>query len=55
MRKWTILLALTAGILFTGCRTQKTGCKTPPRNMGAEKVFDEMNKPPKKGLFRRRG
>ncbi|WP_343700249.1 hypothetical protein [Chitinophaga sp.] len=52
MRKWMLLLVL--GVVLAGCRTQKTGCKTPPRNMGAEKVFDEMNKPPKKGLFRRR-
>lgn len=52
MRRWTLLLVL--GMLLAGCRTQKTGCKTPPKNMGAEKVFDEMNKPPKKGLFKRR-
>ncbi len=43
-------------ILGVACRSQKTGCPTPARNLGAEKVFDEMNAPKKKGflgLFRR--
>lgn len=38
-------------LLGAACRSQKTGCPTPARNLGAEKVFDEMNAPKKKGLF----
>ncbi|MGN6511522.1 MAG: hypothetical protein ACTHLD_18805 [Chitinophaga sp.] len=53
MRKLFLLLVLCA-IVGVGCRTQKTGCPTPVKNLGAERVMDEMSKPPKKGLFRRR-
>ncbi|MGX5818414.1 hypothetical protein ACWKWU_09475 [Chitinophaga lutea] len=51
-RTWVWWLML-AGML-TACRAQKTGCPTPARNLGAERVFDEMSKPQKKSLFRRR-
>lgn len=40
-------------VLTVACRSQKTGCPTPTRNLGAEKVMDEMSAPKKKGLFRR--
>ncbi|MRG49046.1 hypothetical protein GFS24_28310 [Chitinophaga sp. SYP-B3965] len=53
MRRFCFLLVMATAILAIGCRTQKTGCKIPRRSMGAEKVMDEMNNPPKKGLFRR--
>lgn len=54
MRRLCFLLVLATGILAIGCRTQKTGCKVSKRNMGAERVMDEMNAPPKKkGLFNR--
>ncbi|GAA0528533.1 hypothetical protein [Chitinophaga japonensis] len=49
MRKTLILLLLTFSILaFGACRTQKTGCPSPRKNWGAEKVLDELNKPGKK-------
>lgn len=49
------MLIVTAVLLMAaGCRTPKTGCPTPKRNMGAEKVLDEMSRPPKKGLFKRK-
>lgn len=53
MRQLCCLLLLAGGLFATGCRTQKTGCKVPKRNMGAERVMDEMNQPKKKGLFNR--
>lgn len=53
MRRLCCLLLLTGGLVMTGCRTQKTGCKVPKRNMGAERVMDEMNQPKKRGLFNR--
>lgn len=53
MRKLSCLLLLAAGLFAVGCRTQKTGCKVPKRNMGAERVMDEMSQPKKGGLFRR--
>lgn len=53
MRKWICFILLAAGIFAGACRTQKTGCKVPKKNMGAERVMDEMNAPKKKGLFRR--
>lgn len=54
MRKRYFLYMLATGILFLGCRTQKTGCPTPKRNLGAERVLEEMSQPKKKkGLFRR--
>jgi hypothetical protein len=54
MRKLCLWMMLACGIVAFGCRTQKTGCPTPVKNLGAERVMDEMGKPPKKGLFRRR-
>jgi len=53
MRRLCCLLLLMGGLVMTGCRTQKTGCKVPKRNMGAERVMDEMNQPKKRGLFNR--
>jgi hypothetical protein len=55
MRRLCFLLMLATGVLVIGCRTQKTGCKVSKRNMGAERVMDEMNAPKKKGLFNRGG
>lgn len=52
MRKLCCLL-LICGFFVSGCRTQKTGCKVPKRNMGAERMMDEMSQSRKKGLFRR--
>jgi hypothetical protein len=52
MRKLFLLLVM-CGIVSLGCRTHKTGCPTPVKNLCAERVMDEMSKPPKKGLFRR--
>ncbi|WP_341841853.1 hypothetical protein [Chitinophaga caseinilytica] len=49
-----VICLIVISALGAGCRSQKTGCPTPKRNLGAEKVFDEMNAPKKKGLFRRR-
>ncbi|MBO9152626.1 hypothetical protein ACFOTA_10445 [Chitinophaga sp. GCM10012297] len=54
MRKLCLLLVLCGMVAAVGCRAQKTGCPTPVKNLGAERVMDEMNKPQKKGLFRRR-
>lgn len=54
MRKpyqWILLAGCIC--IFAACRTQQTGCRIPKRNMGAEKVVDEMNKPKKGGLFKR--
>ena len=48
MRK---LLLFVLVISFTGlsaCRTRKTGCPTPRKNWGAEKLLDEMSAPRKK-------
>lgn len=53
MKKVCLWLML-CGIVAVGCRTQKTGCPTPVKNLGAERVMDEMNHPQKKSLFRRR-
>ncbi|WP_346317293.1 hypothetical protein [Chitinophaga sp. YIM B06452] len=54
MRKLYLWMILACGLMAYGCRTQKTGCPTPVKNLGAERVMDEMSKPQKKGLFRRR-
>ncbi|CAL1521420.1 hypothetical protein [Chitinophaga sp. MM2321] len=47
MRKPALIALLLAIILLPACRTQKKGCPLPKRNWGAEKVFDEINKPGK--------
>ncbi|UCJ07018.1 hypothetical protein KTO58_25685 [Chitinophaga pendula] len=53
----TIIILLIAGIVaLSSCRVGKvkTGCPTPRKNWGAEKVLDDMSKPKKKkflGLF----
>lgn len=49
-----ILIVTTVLITTASCRTQKTGCPTPKKNRGAEMVLDDMSRPPKKGLFKRR-
>ncbi len=54
IRKRHILIVMAVVIATAACRTPKTGCPVPKKNMGAEKVFDEMNRPPKKGLFKKR-
>jgi len=45
------LLLFILVISFTGlsaCRTRKTGCPTPRKNWGAEKLLDEMSAPKRK-------
>ncbi|UYQ93077.1 hypothetical protein MKQ68_23635 [Chitinophaga horti] len=49
-----IVVMLAIMVAAAACRSTKTGCPTPKRNMGAEKVLDDMSKPPKKGLFKRK-
>ncbi|WP_188315818.1 hypothetical protein [Chitinophaga agrisoli] len=49
MRNFITLVLIAACILvFSACRTQKTGCPSPRKNWGAEKVLDELNKPKKR-------
>lgn len=50
MRNLFVCLSVLS-VMFMACRSQKTGCPTPARNLGAEKVMDEMNAPKKKGFF----
>jgi hypothetical protein len=42
---FVLVLSLTS---LSACRTRKTGCPTPRKNWGAEKLLDEMSAPRKK-------
>jgi hypothetical protein len=47
--KKLILFAVVLSITgLSACRTRKTGCPTPRKNWGAEKLLDEMSAPKKK-------
>jgi len=42
---FVLVISLTG---LSACRTRKTGCPTPRKNWGAEKLLDEMSAPKKK-------
>lgn len=48
MKKHILLLLVISVIGTSACRTRKTGCPTPRKNWGAEKLLDEMSAPKKK-------
>ncbi len=47
MRNTIVPVLILSFLLLTACRTRKTGCPSPRKNWGAEKVLDELNKPGK--------
>jgi hypothetical protein len=48
MKKLILFVLVIALAGFSSCRTRKTGCPTPRKNWGAEKLLDEMSAPRKK-------
>lgn len=48
MKKFILFVLVLSFTGLTACRSRKTGCPTPRKNWGAEKLLDEMSAPKKK-------
>ncbi|MVT06836.1 hypothetical protein [Chitinophaga tropicalis] len=48
MRRLLLFVMILSITGLSACRTRKTGCPTPRKNWGAEKLLDEMSAPKKK-------
>ncbi|MBW8685796.1 hypothetical protein [Chitinophaga rhizophila] len=48
MRKLILFAVIVSLTGLSSCRSRKTGCPTPRKNWGAEKLLDEMSAPKKK-------
>ncbi len=48
MKRLVLFVLVLSFIGLSACRTRKTGCPTPRKNWGAEKLLDEMSAPKKK-------
>ncbi|PSL22561.1 hypothetical protein [Chitinophaga ginsengisoli] len=48
MKRFLLFVLVISLIGLSACRTRKTGCPTPRKNWGAEKLLDEMSAPKRK-------